>query len=161
LLSFNEFPVPTQNSDLIDITAGPDGNLWFTEALANRIGQITPDGTIIEFTIPTANSFPSSITAGPDGNVWFMSSRSRMIAASVLAMKYEIRFQSGMEPRVGGGAPGPTHRQPSAVHRRFHPLGLAGMDPIPGFTGHGLRLTPEFAHRQGTGNPPFRPKPRH
>ena len=27
-----------------DITAGPDGNLWFTEAGGNRIGRITPAG---------------------------------------------------------------------------------------------------------------------
>ena len=30
------------------ITAGPDGNLWFTEAAAT-IGRITPAGTVTEF----------------------------------------------------------------------------------------------------------------
>jgi len=35
-----EFPVLTANSQPADITAGPDGNLWFTEFLGNKIGQL-------------------------------------------------------------------------------------------------------------------------
>jgi len=53
------------------ITAGPDGNVWFTENNASKIGKITPDGTITEFSIPTASSEPLGITEGPDGNLWF------------------------------------------------------------------------------------------
>jgi virginiamycin B lyase len=34
------FPTPTANSGPTDITSGPDGNLWFTEAVGN-IGRIT------------------------------------------------------------------------------------------------------------------------
>jgi hypothetical protein len=52
--------------------AGPDGNLWFTEQVGNRIGRITPAGVITEFSVGlTANSRPFGITAGPDGNLWF------------------------------------------------------------------------------------------
>src|SRR5438128_620340 len=54
------------------ITAGPDGNLWFTERLGNRIGRITPLGVVTEFSAgitPSANL--QGITAGPDGNLWF------------------------------------------------------------------------------------------
>ncbi len=54
------------------ITAGPDGNTWFTEAEGNRIGRITPSGVVTEFAAGiTASSEPRGITAGPDGNVWF------------------------------------------------------------------------------------------
>ena len=35
------------------IAAGPDGNLWFTESDASRIGRITPSGVVSEFP-PTA-----------------------------------------------------------------------------------------------------------
>jgi streptogramin lyase len=61
------------NSSPDGITAGPDGNLWFTEQNSpGRIGRITPAGTITEFTAGlTANSFPTGIAAGPDGNLWF------------------------------------------------------------------------------------------
>jgi streptogramin lyase len=67
-----EFPLPTSGSGPTAITAGPDGNLWFTEATANRIGRITPSGVVTEFFTgisPSANLH--GITAGPDGNLWF------------------------------------------------------------------------------------------
>jgi streptogramin lyase len=66
-----EFPIPTLASGPNQITAGPDGNLWFTETQAAKIGRITLAGAITEFPVPTTDSGPSSITAGPDGNVWF------------------------------------------------------------------------------------------
>jgi len=60
-------PVPWRG-----ITAGPDGNLWFTEPAAGRIGRITPTGTVTEFSAGiSAGSGPWDITAGPDGNLWF------------------------------------------------------------------------------------------
>ncbi len=42
--TITEFNVPTATSNPVDITAGPDGNIWFTENLAGRIGRITPGG---------------------------------------------------------------------------------------------------------------------
>ena len=73
-----EFPIPPETgendgSGPLIITAGPDGNLWFTENNGNRIGRISPGGehTVTQFLIPTSNSFPTGITAGPDGNLWF------------------------------------------------------------------------------------------
>jgi streptogramin lyase len=53
------------------VTAGPDGNVWFTEEAGNRIGRITPGGTITEFPIPSTNSEPVAIVTGSDGNLWF------------------------------------------------------------------------------------------
>jgi streptogramin lyase len=53
------------------IALGPDGALWFTENVGNRIGRITTIGAIDEFAIPTPDSSPAGITAGPDGAVWF------------------------------------------------------------------------------------------
>jgi virginiamycin B lyase len=59
-----------------DITAGPDGALWFTEpgtAVQNgKIGRITPTGTINEFPLPASQTHPLGITKGPDGNLWFI-----------------------------------------------------------------------------------------
>jgi streptogramin lyase len=57
------------------ITAGPDGNLWFTECpilaglTAPGIGRITPAGVVTEFSAGGGCTY--SITAGPDGNLWF------------------------------------------------------------------------------------------
>lgn len=57
------------------IATGADGNLWFAENGADRIGRITPGGEVSEFTLPTPEARPMQVTAGPDGNVWFAESR--------------------------------------------------------------------------------------
>jgi streptogramin lyase len=79
LLTINEFPTPTPGSTPYDITVGPDGNLWFSESSANKIGQVTPGGSFNEYPILTPNADPSCITAGPDGNLWFTESGTNQI----------------------------------------------------------------------------------
>src|SRR5215213_1120139 len=69
--SIAEFSVPTANSQPLSIVTGPDGNLWFTEFLGNKIARMTADAAVTEFPIPTANSRPDEIDVGPDGNLWF------------------------------------------------------------------------------------------
>lgn len=66
--TITEFPLPTGGSP-DGITAGPDGNLWFTEFSAGKIGRITTTGAITEFS--NSPSSPAGIVAGPDGNLWF------------------------------------------------------------------------------------------
>src|SRR6266581_1579757 len=68
-----EFAIPTPGSDPEGITAGRDGNLWFTELAGNQIGRITPTGTVTEFAVPSSGTYPNWITTGPDGNLWFTS----------------------------------------------------------------------------------------
>src|ERR1700730_2683445 len=62
----------TAGSYPFGITTGPDGNLWFTEEIGNRIGRITPLGVVTQFSAGiTAGAGPAGITTGPDGNLWF------------------------------------------------------------------------------------------
>src|SRR5262249_45830591 len=64
------------------ITAGPDGNLWFTESgfFGNRIGVINPlTHVVTEFSGLAPQSGPSEITAGPDGNLWFIEESGNRI----------------------------------------------------------------------------------
>jgi len=67
--NLTSFTIPTPDSFPNDITVGGDGNLWFTEGGAGKIGRITTSGVITEF--GSGLSLPFSIAAGPDGNVWF------------------------------------------------------------------------------------------
>lgn len=76
---FTEFPIPTSNSNPNGITAGPDGNLWFTETGGNKIGKMTPGGAFTEYPVPKSNSGLQSITAGPDGNLWFIEGNANQI----------------------------------------------------------------------------------
>jgi streptogramin lyase len=62
----------TSASKAFGITAGSDGNIWFTEINVNRIGRITPSGVVTEFgTGISGGAAPYGITRGPDGNLWF------------------------------------------------------------------------------------------
>ncbi len=69
--TLTEYNVPTANCWAMEITAGPDGALWFTENAANKIGRLTTAGVFTEYPIPTGGSGPYGITAGPDGALWF------------------------------------------------------------------------------------------
>ena len=53
------------------ITAGPDGALWFTQPRDNQIGRITTAGDLTEYNVSVPDARPDAITRGPDNNVWF------------------------------------------------------------------------------------------
>ncbi len=106
--SITEFPVTVHaGSDPLGITAGPDGNLWFSDAGTTiAIGRITPAGVITEFTQGfTSAGKPSDITLGPDGNMWFTATGSasnaigRVTPAGVIT---EFGTAAGLNP---GSAP--------------------------------------------------------
>jgi virginiamycin B lyase len=72
-----------------ELTAGPDGALWFTEGAMDKIGRITTDGTITEFPgvppsgtcgTPFVGADPAGIAVGNDGNLWFTESGSGKVA---------------------------------------------------------------------------------
>jgi streptogramin lyase len=73
---FTEFPIPTAASGADGITAGPDGGMWFTEAVTNKIGRSSLEGSITEY---SDDDVPNAITAGPDGNLWFTVNRGNKI----------------------------------------------------------------------------------
>jgi virginiamycin B lyase len=72
VFAVQKFPLPSPNSGPSGIALGPDGALWFTETVGNKIGRIPVSGApITESTIGTALSQPISIAAGPDAALWF------------------------------------------------------------------------------------------
>src|SRR5438094_6547328 len=79
------FPFGCQDGPLYDITAGPDGNLWFTDGGVSQIGRVTPSGSFTEYPVPTSDSGPARITTGPDGNLWFTEECGNNIGRVTLA----------------------------------------------------------------------------
>jgi len=54
------------------ITAGSDGNLWFTGYNSGQIGKMNPTThAFTEYAIPYTGARPLGITPGADGNLWF------------------------------------------------------------------------------------------
>jgi virginiamycin B lyase len=71
---------PTPNSSPAQITAGPDGTLWFTEATASKIGHVAPGGSIVEFPTPTPGAYPLGIARGPRSFMVFTEALVNKIA---------------------------------------------------------------------------------
>jgi virginiamycin B lyase len=78
-----EFVIPSKSADAKSLTPGcwprviipgPDGNLWFAEMAADKIGRITPKGEITEYPIPSAGAKPYGLAVGSDRQVWFTES---------------------------------------------------------------------------------------
>ncbi len=65
-------PFGTDAFGVFTITAGPDGNLWFTLVGGSHIGKITTVGVVTLYnTGLSVGAGPYVITAGPDRNLWF------------------------------------------------------------------------------------------
>ncbi|MGH7485123.1 MAG: virginiamycin B lyase family protein, partial [bacterium] len=109
-----EFAIPTPQGNPIGITVGPDGALWFTESGrftggvlsgGNKIGRVTPQGTITEFSIPTPQSGPIAITAGSDGNLWFteeIGNKIGRITTSGLITEFAVPTQGDPHEIIAG-----------------------------------------------------------
>ncbi|GCF09915.1 Vgb family protein [Dictyobacter arantiisoli] len=73
------YPIPTPNAQPLDLIAGSDSTVWFTELYGNKIGHIAANGDITEFAVPTLNSKPTGLTMGSDGNLWFVEQAGNKI----------------------------------------------------------------------------------
>src|SRR5262249_35537555 len=83
--SVTTFNVGTTSGSSSSISAGPDGNLWVTEADATEFARIPPAGPITLFGAPPSGSQPGGFVAGPNGNIWFTEAASRHIGEYFLA----------------------------------------------------------------------------
>jgi virginiamycin B lyase len=70
--AISQFGIPSAEGQAYVIAPGPDGDMWFTEIRASKIGRVTPGGEVSELATPTPESKPTGIAAGADGNVWFV-----------------------------------------------------------------------------------------
>src|SRR5215470_14909760 len=97
----------TAGAGLGGITAGPDGNLWFTEQGIDRIGRITPAGVVTEFGAGiTAGAGLGGITAGPDGNLWFTENGGNRIGR-ITPLGVVTEFSAGISGQLGDITTGP------------------------------------------------------
>jgi streptogramin lyase len=98
-----EFRLPNFSTVPGGITAGADGDLWFTEHDRCSVGRITPAGAITEFSLqlPFSACSPTEIASGSDGNLWFTlhyrDSIGRMTPAGVFT-EFAIGVE-GFRPR--------------------------------------------------------------
>lgn len=88
-VTIREWDVPTPNSRPHDPEVAPDGALWFTGQLANKLGRLDPrTGAIQEFPLKTPDSGPHGLAADKKGNIWFTANFKAYIGK--------------LDPRTGG-----------------------------------------------------------
>ena len=75
-----EYPVPNPGCStcaqegLGKVALGGDGNVWFADPAQNKVGRITPEGSITEFDVPGSGYHGHSMTRDRAGNIWIAAS---------------------------------------------------------------------------------------
>jgi streptogramin lyase len=98
------------NAGLRGIVAGPDGNLWFCESIADKIGRITPAGVVTEFSTGlTVPAGATDIALGSDNALWFTEQSADKIGRIDPLTGAITEFSSGISAGsfVTGIAAGP------------------------------------------------------
>ena len=86
---FSRFHLAHQHYSNDDLTAGPDGAVWFTNPGNNTIGRITTAGIVKDYQ-GDGIANPWAITTGPDGAVWFTNWDTNTIGRLTTAGKVTI-----------------------------------------------------------------------
>ncbi|HUA74341.1 MAG TPA: DUF6531 domain-containing protein [Solirubrobacteraceae bacterium] len=75
--AFARYEVPGSGTYPEGAVGGPDGNVWFVEHFGNKVGKITPTGTITTYAT-ASGAEPRRITKGSDGNLWFSENAKKV-----------------------------------------------------------------------------------
>ncbi len=71
-VTIKEWDVPTKGAHPHDPALAPDGSLWFTEQLQNKLGRLDPaSGAFKEYPLKIEDSGPHGLVADSNGNIWF------------------------------------------------------------------------------------------
>ena len=147
-LTVTAFPIPLVG--LVQpqgIATGSDGNLWFTETGADRIGRMTPAGVVTEFSLPaiplpawwipdiegTPPPGPVAITAGPDGALWFVGMPGEVGRITTAGVVSEYALPA-VPPGVGTG-PVPVISPAEVTSITVGPDGALWFAGVPGEIG--------------------------
>src|SRR3984893_2275776 len=71
-VTIKEWDVPTRGAHPHDPAVAPDGSLWFTEQLQNKLGRLDPaSGAFKEYVLKIEDSGPHGLVAASNGTIWF------------------------------------------------------------------------------------------
>jgi hypothetical protein len=117
------------------ITAGPDGKLWFT-ADSSWVGKITPSGAVTDYPIPTTGGNPIGVTAGPDGALWFAEQSGNKIGRVTTSgsfTEYTVPTSNASPQYIAAGADGNLWFTEQGGNKvgRITPTGTITEFPVP------------------------------
>ena len=105
------FQIPTPKARAFFDTAGPDGNIWFTEYGTQKVANINLNNfQITEYPYPGNNKPLFNIVTGPDAKLWIMVATpfgaiAKFSTSGSLLAEYAAQFQTsllGIEPGPDG-----------------------------------------------------------
>ncbi|MFO0951659.1 MAG: Ig-like domain repeat protein [Isosphaeraceae bacterium] len=108
-------PVPTADAAPFGLAVAPDGTVYFTEYLGNKIGKYVPStATFTEYAVPTTDSGPWGIAVGNDGSVYFTEFFTGKIgvlnpATGVITDSLPDQFVGGAPSGIVAGPAGDNH----------------------------------------------------
>src|SRR5215469_10881246 len=71
-VTIQEWAVPSKGAHPHDPAVGPDGALWFTEQMVNKLARLDPaTGEMKEYPLKGPNDGPHGLVADRDGNIWY------------------------------------------------------------------------------------------
>ena len=89
------------STQLTGICAGPDGNLWVSDA-SGFVWMVTTAGDVTSFAMPTG-FLPASICTGADGRLWCLGNQTGTSALGVLAFTASNPAAASSYQRFGTG----------------------------------------------------------
>jgi YD repeat-containing protein len=97
----NEYALPAGREPW-GIAAGPDGNLWFTDVAAGKIGKMMTSGVATEYSLPSGSE-PTGIVSGPEGDLWYVNGGGEIgkITTAGVATEYALHTSSVLSIAVG------------------------------------------------------------
>ncbi len=95
-----EYDVPTPHSGPHDPAVAPDGSLWYSGQMANKLGRLDPKtGEIKEYPLKTEGSGPHGLVADSQGNIWFTVQNGNFVGR-LDPRTGEIRLKEVRTPRA-------------------------------------------------------------
>ena len=79
-----EHKIPTPDSKPYIAVEGPDGNLWFCENGASKIGCFDPNRHVPRICSASGRQHPVGIAVGGDGNLWFTEKQGNRVGRITL-----------------------------------------------------------------------------
>ena len=98
--SFEHFPTSTPGGQPYGVVSDPQGNVWFTEYMGDKVGVLYSNGTILEFPVSQKGSYPYEIIH-VNGKVWFDMVGANAIGyidTDTLTMEEFVLTKSGYQP---------------------------------------------------------------
>lgn len=77
--TIHKIPKGRENLEPLGLAVATNGEVWFTDAIAEAVGRLSPDGAVQSFPLPTRITQFGRLAVAPDGSAWFADGWSNSV----------------------------------------------------------------------------------